>query len=281
LDYSFCFLDSLDLQITMSEVSVFCTDNNVLDELWTARRSGRMTDVTIVCHGGAVVAHRLPLIAASRVIAGEILGHHAIVVIADVSVEDVELMLRVVYAQSTKFSGRKLESFLNLLDRFEIQVPRYAVYPIFPMRQAPRFNNIVDEDVQEHHPEEVLPNIPHVQAHEYHLEIAPYEQAEEQEQQEAALPNIPEEPSAHGREQAILYSLLQRRLSPSDRTTPCIVPTSEVAINSSSDALIACCGSWWQPGSQVEYHQSSLLHLSSQQNPLVSDDNGISSTTKQ
>ena len=43
----------------MAEISVFFSDNNVLNELWAARISGRLTDVTIVCHGGALVAHRL------------------------------------------------------------------------------------------------------------------------------------------------------------------------------------------------------------------------------
>lgn len=111
----------------MSQVSVFGGDDVAVAELWSARTHGRFLDVTLVCRGGALLCHRVVLAAASPLLAAELRGAHSVISLADVPLQQVYLVLQVMYRQSFSFPHADLPGFLAALRRCGVDPPRYAV----------------------------------------------------------------------------------------------------------------------------------------------------------
>lgn len=116
-----------DTICSMSQVSVFGGDDVAVAELWSARTHGRFLDVTLVCRGGALLCHRVVLAAASPLLAAELRGAHSVISLADVPLQQVYLVLQVMYRQSFSFPHADLPGFLAALRRCGVDPPRYAV----------------------------------------------------------------------------------------------------------------------------------------------------------
>ncbi|XP_037791581.1 uncharacterized protein LOC119586924 [Penaeus monodon] len=111
----------------MSQVCVFGGDDVAVADLWSARTHGRFLDVTLVCRGGALLCHRVVLAAASPLLAAELRGAHSVISLVDVPLQQVYLVLQVMYRQSFSFPHADLPGFLAALRRCGVDPPRYTI----------------------------------------------------------------------------------------------------------------------------------------------------------
>lgn len=98
--------------------------SNIITELDSLRADGDLVDVTILCDGRKIAAHKVILSACSsyfRKIFRENPCQHPVVILKDINYEDIEAVLCFVYQGTVFISKSRMESFLKTAESLQIR----------------------------------------------------------------------------------------------------------------------------------------------------------------
>uniref|UniRef100_A0A8D9EIU6 Broad-complex core protein isoform 6 n=1 Tax=Cacopsylla melanoneura TaxID=428564 RepID=A0A8D9EIU6_9HEMI len=98
--------------------------SNIITELDSLRTDGDLVDVTILCDGRKITAHKVILSACSsyfRTIFRENPCQHPVVILKDINYEDIEAVLCFVYQGTVYISKSRMDSFLKTAESLQIK----------------------------------------------------------------------------------------------------------------------------------------------------------------